>query len=368
MKSLVWVGVVTCAIVGIPSVLWEVERGTLFTPRALVWLASFTTFVLLFFLTASAERHRKRELLLLAAQTVTALTCVYLQKSGFAPILLVMIAGELGGQTPKLGFTWIGLQTIAMLYVLHESGQRSGALVGMAYLGFQFFGYFAVRIAHQELEARQKLSEAHAELQVANSLLDISSRSEERLRIARDVHDLLGHHLTALSLNLEVASHLTEGKAKEQIETSKAIAKLLLSDIRDVVSRLRDEEPIDLAAALSTIQTRVQKPAIHVELANDAVVSDSTVARLTLRTVQEIVTNAIRHSGARNLWLGIKRDNGLLALDARDDGSGVDLLKVGNGLRGMRERVEEVNGTMRIVSRKGEGFNVEIRIPMETNP
>ena len=86
---------------------------------------------------------------------------------------------------------------------------------------------------------------------MATELLEISSRTTERLRIARDLHDLLGHHLTALSLNLEVASHLATGEANEQIEKSKAITKLLLGDVRDVVSRLRNDEPVDLGAAIA---------------------------------------------------------------------------------------------------------------------
>src|SRR5947199_59527 len=83
------------------------------------------------------------------------------------------------------------------------------------------------------------------------------------LAIARDLHDLLGHHLAALSINLEVARHLSAGEALEQIEKSQAVTKLLLSDVRDVVSRLREDEPVDLTAAVKSLGDVIQKPSLH---------------------------------------------------------------------------------------------------------
>src|SRR5205823_11630373 len=142
--------------------------------------------------------------------------------------------------------------------------------------------FFAVQIAHREANARQALAEANAELKVTSGLLDISSRTEERLLIARDLHDLLGHHLTALSLNLEVASHLAGGEAKEPIEKSKAITKELLADVRAVVSRLREDEPVDLAKALNALRESIATPALHIDLERVAV-NDPAVARIALR-------------------------------------------------------------------------------------
>ena len=193
----------------------------------------------------------------------------------------------------------------------------------------------------------------------------MSSRAEERLRIARDLHDLIGHHLTALSLNLEVASHLAEGQAKERIEKSKSLTKLLLSDVRDVVSRLRADEKVDLGAALASLQEAVPSPNIHVDAAGVSV-AEPLVAQTALRAVQEIVTNAVRHSGARNLWLTIAMHDHTLTVDARDDGGGTDRVVFGNGLRGMRERVQQAGGTLEVASMRGRGFEVHVRLPMGT--
>src|SRR5207237_458880 len=190
----------------------------------------------------------------------------------------------------------------------------------LSFVAFQLFAYFAVRIAHREAMARQALAEANAELKVTSGLLELSSRTEERLRIARDLHDVLGHHLTALSLNLEVASHLAAGEAKASVEKSQAITKELLADVRAVVSRLREDEPVDLATALNALRDVIGTPSLHIDLENVAV-SDPAVAQVVLRAVQEIVTNAVRHSGARNLWLRLSSSDHTLDVDARDDGA-----------------------------------------------
>ena len=82
-----------------------------------------------------------------------------------------------------------------------------------------------------------------------------------------------------------------------------------------------------------------------------------------LRAVQEIVTNAVRHSGARNLWLRLSSSDHTLDVDARDDGAGTDAIEFGNGLRGIRERVEQVNGSLEVSSMRGRGFSVHISLP-----
>jgi signal transduction histidine kinase len=354
MRSLVLAGVMTWVIVALPH-LHEIT---------LPWAICSLAFLGLFLLTTGNLCEGPLELLLIAMQSLVALGCVALQPRSFQAVLLVVVAGQLGHLRFPWALAWITVQSVA-LYALTAAAQREAAWITLAYFAFQLFGFLTTRIAHEEREAKQALAEANAELRVATGLLEMSSRSEERLRIARDLHDLIGHHLTALSINLEVASHLSEGKAKEQVEKSQAITKLLLSDVRDVVSRLRETEPLDLAAALRSLRDAVPSPVIHVE-ANDVSVTDALVARTALRAVQEVVTNAVRHSNARNLWLKIAIAGDALLVDARDDGGGTDRVVFGNGLRGMRERVQQAGGAMEVSSMRGRGFEVHVRIPLET--
>ncbi len=75
-------------------------------------------------------------------------------------------------------------------------------------------------------------------------MLTESSRIAERMRISRELHDLVGHHLTALSLNLEVANHLVGGAAQEHVRQAQTVARLLLTDVREAVSQLREDATI----------------------------------------------------------------------------------------------------------------------------
>ena len=119
-------------------------------------------------------------------------------------------------------------------------------------------------------------------------------------RISRELHDLLGHHLTALSLNLEVAGHITEGQAQEHVRQAHTLAKLLLTDVREAVSQLRDSGAIDLEAALRPLVTQVPSLDIHLDIGQPLTLDDPERAHVLLRCTQEIITNAVRHAGARN--------------------------------------------------------------------
>lgn len=360
IRMLVFAGVLTWVIVALPHLRAIDAR----------WAVAYVAFLVLFLIATRDRCRGMLEMVLIVAQAILALICCWLEPGYMQPVLLVIVAAELGHLRPPAALSWIVVQSIGLFLV---TGGERGAWVAIGYFAFQLFGFLTARIAHEEREARQALAEVNAELRVTTGLLDMSSRAEERLRIARDLHDLIGHHLTALSLNLEVASHLADGQAtvpsrherlKEQIEKSKAVTKLLLSDVRDVVSRLREDEAVNLGDALASLREAVPKPAIHVD-AGGLTVTEPAVAQTALRVVQEIVTNAVRHSNARNLWLNLAAADHTLTVDARDDGGGTDRVVFGNGLRGMRERVQQAGGTMEVASMRGRGFEVHVRLPLE---
>jgi signal transduction histidine kinase len=357
-RNLVFVGILTWTLVAAAHMPWVFLDPGLSTLARVTFLVCLVGFLVVFLITTREWCTGRLKLSLVAVQAILALACEALNGHGFLPILLVIVSGQLGQIPARFAIVWITIQSIALGFLeQHDVLPKT-----FGYFTFQLFGAFTARIATEEREAKQALAEANAELRVATGLLDISSRAEERVRIARELHDLLGHHLTALSLNLEVASHLATGDAKEQIAKSQALTKLLLSDVRDSVNRLRGDEPVDLAAALLSIRDAVSAPAIHVD-ADGLGVTEPALAQTALRAIQEIVTNAVRHSGARNLWLTLSaRDRGL-AIDARDDGSGIDHVQFGNGLRGMRERVQQSGGTMDVASMRGRGFEVHIQLP-----
>ena len=351
-RILTWVGVGTWALVLLLGL-----RGPHAVP--LTWIACMAAFVVAFFIATFDECPPLPRILLASLQTLAALgaMAVLPHHVKIEPVLLVIVAAELVGLPMWAAVAWIAVQTGAMAVIVGGNAELT-----LSFLAFEVFAYFAMRVAHAESEARQELAEANAELKVMAGLLDINSRTEERLRIARELHDLVGHHLAALSLNLEVARHLANPESKDAIEKSQAITKKLLTDVREVVSRLRVDEPIDLSAAVNALRDVITTPSLHVDVGN-VEVNDPATAQVALRTVQEIVTNAVRHSGARNLWLKLTSSDHALEIDARDDGGGTDQIRFGNGLRGIRERVEEVNGTFEVSSVRGRGFCVRVVLP-----
>src|SRR5207302_2016502 len=129
---------------------------------------------------------------------------------------------------------------------------------------------------------------AREELRAAQARLAETTRLGERVRISRELHDALGHHLTALRLNLEAASRTADGRAREPVQAAQSIAQMLLTEVRAAVEELR----------------------------------------------------------------------------ARDDGRGADEVRAGNGLRGLRERVEGAGGALTVETRPGAGFSVRATLPL----
>lgn len=365
LRNLTLVGFLTMFIIAVPTVTTKVHQHGLTSLQTIGWMAVFFGFVACFAIATRPGCRPGVQLPLIAAQSVLALVCVALAPNGLTPVLLVIAAGELGTAPLGVSLTWVFTQS-AVLFFLNR-GFGNAVAITMAYVAFQLFSLFALRIARTEAQMRCALAEVNTELKIATGLLEINSRAEERLRVSRDLHDLIGHHLTALTLNLEVASHLSDGQAREHIEKSKSLAKLLLSDVRDVVSRLRENEPVDVTAAVESLRHVIGRPVLHIDVEHIAATSVPT-AEAALRAIQEIVTNAVRHSKASNLRLKLTTSDQSLTIEAHDDGVGTDDVQFGNGLRGMHERIEELHGTMEVRSGRGHGFDVLVRLPLGGAP
>lgn len=238
-------------------------------------------------------------------------------------------------------------------------------LVAAIHLGFSAFVFSMALVAMREARARLVLRKVNAELRATQSLLNESSQITERLRISRELHDLVGHHLTALSLNLEVATHLASGKALEHVQQCQSLARLLLSDVREVVGNMRSDNRLDLKSALSELAQGVPGLTVHMRFPDEFGLEHAIQAQTLLRCVQEIITNTMKHANAKNLWLKFQRDADGVSFESRDDGHGVAKVTAGNGLKGMRERLRQFGGDLAIESRVGRGFCVNGWMPDE---
>jgi signal transduction histidine kinase len=226
--------------------------------------------------------------------------------------------------------------------------------------------FFVFNAMAREVAARAQLVAANAELRAVQHILADGGRMAERLRIAQELHDALGHRLTALSLNLEAALQRTEGPAHASVETAQSLARQLLGDVRDIVAQSRARDGVNLSEALHELVGAVPRPHIHLDVAEGLRIADPERAHILLRCTQEIVTNAARHSGADNLWISIKSDGEAFSIQAHDDGRGSASAGGGYGIQGMRERLEKAGGQVHIATQPGRGFDVTALLPVRS--
>lgn len=211
----------------------------------------------------------------------------------------------------------------------------------------------------REQRSKRQLAAANVELQATSALLADATRTAERLRISRELHDLIGHQLTVLTLELEAAKHRDPREAGAHIEQAERVARALLGDVRATVGRLRAEAG-DLREALERVVAPVREPRIALDV-DEELSLDEERTTLLVRAVQELVTNAIKHSRADELWIEVRSTSAGVLLRARDDGRGKRDLVPGNGLSGLRERFESMGGSATFDGSRG--FSVTARIP-----
>lgn len=329
-------------------------------------LALFLAAFLLASRTAGYRRNdHGRRRTALAVQGLAALGLLALVPNNLVAVLATIAVSQLswfyGLRTCVLtALAYLGLHYLA---VAARVPQADALFATLVYGSFLFFALFATHIAAREQQGREALALVNSELKATQHLLGDSARQGERLRIARDLHDSLGHHLTALSLQLEIAGHLTDGEAKAQVDKARQLARLLLADVRAAVSELREEGGIDLRAALKALVADVPRLKVELAMPEDFAIDDAARAEALLRAAQEALTNTLRHAEASAFSLSLEHADGAWRLRAADDGRGAADFVPGNGLKGLRERVLALGGRLDWQSRPGQGFRLELNLP-----
>jgi two-component system sensor histidine kinase DesK len=204
----------------------------------------------------------------------------------------------------------------------------------------------------QKYHADDKLRMAHEEIEQL-------AKTAERERIARDMHDILGHSLSLIVLKSELAGRLLAGqpaRAALEIAEIESTARQALAEVRKTITGYRSEgfasELARAAQVLETAGVRLNRPAKapHLTPRHEATLS------LVLR---EAVTNIVRHAGASECSIEVSTAENRTQLVIADDGRG-DIRQEGNGLRGMRERVQELGGSLSLESNRGTRLQIEL--------
>jgi two-component system sensor histidine kinase DesK len=207
----------------------------------------------------------------------------------------------------------------------------------------------AARRAESELEAEDRQARAAA-----------AAVEAERSRISKDLHDLLGHSLSVISLKADLAARLFEQKpdmARQEIEAIQAISREALGEVRDAVSGLRDRS---LQGELKSVITALESAEIEVIVQGELPALNAEPEVALVMVLREASTNILRHAQASRVEIAFVREAGRHRISIRDNGRGGRPAE-GNGLSGMRERVEAVDGLFEL-SVEG-GFAVRVSLP-----
>lgn len=225
-----------------------------------------------------------------------------------------------------------------------------------------------------ERKTQQQLSLAHEQLrQYALQIEDLAA-VQERNRIAREIHDSLGHALTTLNIQLQTVAKLWQhdhDQARSFLEHAQRLGKVAMQEVRQSVNTLRadaQESPALDSAITSLMEDFRQSTganishSIHVE-----VVLPPQIVKTLYRVVQEALTNICKYAQATQVQLQLQAMPNLVHLTIEDNGQGfqVEADTDGFGLRGMRERIAALNGEFYLEAAPGSGCRIEVRLPLE---
>jgi len=302
----------------------------------------------------------------------TAFTLLFIVLSAQAMLLLpvrqgIMWIAALAVITVLVGFYWWGLPGAGLALALY-----SGA--------YAFFGVFAHAFTRADAARREsqelltELQEAHRQLQEYALHTEEMAVVQERNRLAREMHDTLGHRLTVAAVQLEGAQRLCSadpGRAQEMVGTVREEVRDALGELRAAVATMRApiEADLQLRSSLRRLITHFEEATglvVHQVLPQDLPELPGVYRLAIYRVAQEALTNIQKHAGASQVWLMLTDQDDAVTLLVGDDGQGLSHSRdhAGFGLRGMRERAAHLRGELHLEPRRGGGTQVSFRLPL----
>jgi signal transduction histidine kinase len=306
--------------------------------------------------------------------------CVYYALE-YPPIGLALPIAAALFSVAEAGHLRVGIIVSAVLVTLSlyfqiVSGQDAGQLLGyelppvIALMGASLALGDGVR-SRRLLKESQRERERQARLELERRATE--QRNEERLRLARDLHDALGHSVAMISLQSAVAAEALPARvpeAQRAVAEIRDISVATMAELRSTVRRLRSlDSAVELPAGLGELpalaeQARGNGLDVRIVEVGDQRDVPAVLGRTAYRIVQEALTNAIRHANATRVTVTLDRGPDALTVTVRDDGQGAAEVAEGNGVRGMRERATELGGELHVTSPgRGDGAVVTAVLP-----
>ena len=311
----------------------------------------------------------------LASAVVLAAADVPLVVLSVSPVVSVYAAAAwlpVRQAVAAFGVTLAGMAVVEVVSgFVHDPSSVAG---NVAVLGASW-GVGALAAERQRhvvaLEART------AELEAARHELARQAVIAERLRIARELHDVVAHAVSVITVRSGIAAHVAGTRPEEATSALAAIEQVgrqALDDLRRLLGVLRAEETLEITSPLPGIADLLDLVrtvgegtlSVDLEIDGDAASLDPSLQLTVYRLVQEALTNAIRHGRASRAVVQVTRTDDDLHVRVRDSGQGTDgVPHDGHGLRGMRERVAMYGGRLDIGNASGGGFCVDARLPLD---
>jgi signal transduction histidine kinase len=334
--------------------------------RLLGAIVSLSVFTVLFALvSAGAEHWRRTRHAALVLMAVASLVLTWLApRVGTAQVLLVVWTACAFSLWPlRWAIPTVLLIDMAFYLLMADSGFNSPAMMVLINMGFQALAGLCVHYALTAERSRDQLARVNADLLATRALLSDSARDAERLRVARELHDVAGHKLTAMKLNLRALAADPALAGHPEVKLAEQLSAELLDDIRNVVQALRDSRGLDLETAFRALAAPLPRPCMQLDLDPHLCIADPTLAETLLRVVQEALTNAAKHANADTLWVQLSTQENAVVLKIEDDGQLRGAIREGNGLCGMRERIAALGGDLLIGTRAQGGLRLQARFP-----
>ena len=279
-----------------------------------------------------------------------------------------------------VGLAWAGGAAAALLVVYVVRGLSDWPTVLVA--GSGLFGFVAFATQYRRSQAARSESERLlTELSSAQSKLRDLAVVEERQRLAREMHDAVGHRLTAAAVLLEAGARLIPTdplRATRMVETSRVQVRQGLDELRAAVTALRADVTgtlslAEVLRALVDVFSQASEAKVSLSVRDGTQEPDAERKIVIVRTAQEALTNVLKHAAAAHVDLSVWRENGAFVLTCRDDGRGPTVsegaaLSKGFGLGNLRARAAAFGGRVELEPAPGGGSLLRLTLPAEGEP
>jgi len=292
--------------------------------------------------------------LLWVVAAMTALGVVYAPFNPGASVFFIYAAAA--GAFARKGRTgWIIISIVVAVVALESLVLRLPAWFWAPAI------VLAIFVGAINIHAAQR-KQANAKLKLAYDEIERLAKVAERERIARDLHDLLGHTLSLIVLKSELAGKLLEHdaeRARQEILELEQVSRNALSEVRQAVRGYRAG---NLASEMARAKTTLETAGVTVDCQMEPVALASPQENMMALALREAVTNVVRHANATRCTIRVRMSGGQCSMEVVDNGNG-GVAAEGSGLRGMRERAEALGG--KVTRNVAEGCSVAVSLPLE---